>query len=52
MVIDMCDIKIIKDMYMDYVYIIEEVLNKVYKLKGNDVKVVVILDGVFVVVSE
>ncbi|AGX43490.1 nickel-dependent lactate racemase [Clostridium saccharobutylicum] len=52
MVTDMCDTKIIKDMHMDHASTIEEALNKAYKLKGNDAKVVVIPDGVSVVVTD
>ncbi|EHI96893.1 MULTISPECIES: nickel-dependent lactate racemase [unclassified Clostridium] len=51
MVTDMCDPEIIKNMHMECAQTIEEALKRAYELKGENVKVVVIPDGVSVVVK-
>ncbi len=51
MVTDMCDPEIIKNMHMECAQTIEEALKRACELKGENVKVVVIPDGVSVVVK-
>ena len=47
---DMCNPEMIKNMHMNHAYTFKEALDKAYKIKGKDSKVVVIPDGVSVIV--
>jgi lactate racemase len=50
LVTDMCDSKIIKDMHIEHAFSFEEALNRAFELKGSDVKIAVIPDGVSVII--
>ncbi|MGI6485209.1 MAG: nickel-dependent lactate racemase [Thermoanaerobacterales bacterium] len=52
LVTDMCDPQMIKNMYLEHAYTLQEAIQKAFKIKGENAKITVIPDGISVIVKQ